>query len=261
MITKNGLIMTVLGAVVFSIVFYLLFHFFFYFFIVKSNIYISNGVGAFMGAFSAFIFLIFEKTFSKYRERRVKHLNALVRSEYLLNENLQFIADNIFLLDGFVKIIKKGGFHSGAFNEILWDKTILLDLANLEMINRLGDYAISVRKINRDTSMLEGLYSEIKTALVEGHINKATYDYNIPLVLDRIEIIKNYYQMLDVEIERRQSEVRVLLKNKSPVDWFFDKITTDHLPSDFEKKVDDEEKVLIAERDEIRKKAEKAKPT
>lgn len=251
----NFIISTIIICSLFTTIFYLLFHFFVYFFLIKSDNYISSGIGAFMGAFAAFLFLIFEKIFSKYRERRVKHLNAVVRAQYLLNENLQYISDNIFLLKGFERIVKKGGFHIGGYNLLQWDRKILLDLANLEIINRLGEYATDVNKFNRDIQTLEAWYEEMKGAYLQGHINSVTFEANMPLILSKIEEIRQFLLKIDDETLVRESETRVLLKNKNILDWFFDKLMEDELPRNFDKLVKSERAELEKEIKSVIKKS------
>lgn len=254
---KNTLTIVLLASVLFTIVFYLLSHFFVYLFLIKSPDYISSGVGAFMGAFAAFIFLIIERTFSKYRERRVKHFNALVRAEYILNENLQLISDNIYMIDGFVQVLKKGVLHTGSFNPLIWDREILLDLANLEIINRLSSYATNLRKTNRDLDMAEQWYEQLKLALIQQNIDKETYDTNISILIGQFRFIKKFLFKIDKENQIRQSEVRVMMKNRNVVDWFFDKISTHRLPKVFDKKVKKEQAALKKEREETKAQSKK----
>lgn len=249
---KNFIIITLLISVIFTFVFYLLFHLFVYLFFIRSESYISSGIGAFMGAFSAFIFLIIEKTFSKYRERRKIHFNALVRAEYLLNENLQLTSDNIYMVDGLIKVLKKGALHIGGFNQLVWDQSILLNLANLDMINNLSSYAITVRKVNRDLDMLEKWYEQLKLALIQKNIDKTTYDINITVLIKQLEVIRKFLIKADDETLVRQSEVRVMMKERNFIDWFFDKISDHRFPNDFEERVQKEQKVLEKERNDTR---------
>lgn len=249
---KNFLITTVLISAIFVFVFYLLFHLLVYLFFIKSEAYISSGIGAFMGAFSAFIFLIIERTFTKYRERRVIHFNALVRAEYLLNENLQLTSDNIYMVYGLVEVLKKGALHIGSFNPLVWDQSVLLNLANLDMINNLSSYAISIRKVNRDLDMMEKWYEQLKLALIQKNIDKVTYDINIAILIGQLEVIRKFLVKTDDETLIRQSEVRIMMKERNFIDWFFNKLSDHRLPKDFKKRVQKEQTVLEKEREDTR---------
>lgn len=55
-------------------------------FVEKNPKYGESGIGAFMGAFFAFMFLIVGKIYEKFRERRKKHLDVLVKLEHMLHE-------------------------------------------------------------------------------------------------------------------------------------------------------------------------------
>lgn len=210
-----------------------------------------------MGAFAAFLFLIAERTFGKYRERRVKHFNTLVKAEYILNENLQLISDNIYMVDGFIKVLKEGKLHVGRFNPLIWEQSILLDLANLEIINRLSAYAVSVRKVNRDLDAIENWYEQLKLALVQKNIDKEVYYANVNIFISQLAIIKKFLLRVDEENETKQSEVRVMMQERNLVDWFFDKISTHHLPKGFDKRVRKEQTVLQKERKETRTQSKK----
>lgn len=250
---KNTIFLTLMVAIIFSIVVYLLIHFFTYLFLLKSDDYITSGIGAFMGAFSAFIFLIIEKNFSRYQKRRKRHFDGLVKTEYLLNENLQIVSDNVYLTKGLLKVVKHGQVHIGSFRQILWDRKILLDLANIELINKLASYGIDVKKANRDLNMMTELYRELRLALLRKVINVNTFKTNLPRLISQIESIIEILKKLDLDTEVRLSEVKVALRNRNAIDWFFNKISRHKLPKNFKEKVEVELIRLKKERDKTRK--------
>lgn len=110
----------------------------------------SQGFGAFLGAFFAFIFGLIAYVYDKKRERIVKHKNAVVELEYLLNEHLDYISRNQFLIRGTIEIFKKKHLTFNQFTLFRLIPDTELKLADLELINQSFTYRTLIERINSD---------------------------------------------------------------------------------------------------------------
>src|SRR3972149_10815612 len=83
-----------------------------------TNFFNNSAVGAFLGAFFAFIFGIIAYDYTKRREKWKLHHDAVVKTEHLINRHLNRISGNIFLLKGAVNTYAKGAFSENELSPI-----------------------------------------------------------------------------------------------------------------------------------------------
>lgn len=107
--------------------------------------------GAFLGAFSAFIFGLIAYDYTKKREKWVTHHNALVKTEHLANRHLNQISGNIHLLRGAIEVYDKGAFSENVLSP-LDNPELRLEYHNIEMVNTYVDYQSLVEKVNHDAA-------------------------------------------------------------------------------------------------------------
>lgn len=237
------------GFFLFSIVFYLTLFFGNKIFIEKDSNFMASGVGAFMGAFFAFLFLVFGKLFAEIYSRNKKHRNALVEVEYTLNEYLGINHDNIFLINGFIEAISKNFICTNHFTKLEIDKSVLLNLYNIDLINDLHTLNMDIYKANESLETISSWYNKINETFLDQRMLKGDYDLNLKQILKKFRTAKIFSEFLDEKIIITQAKIRVLLKERSMVHWFVSKFIShrEHYPKNFDKKYHEEVKEVKAE--------------
>lgn len=182
--------------------------------------YINNAIGAFMGAFFAFLFIRISEAFTKIYERENRHYNALVRLEHICNGYLNIISDNIFVIDDFIDIAQKAVQNDKRFiyfdvlHEFSIDKEITLDLANIELINEVFSLEVGVKKMNYSINATNRFYTDIKNAFIQKNIDFETYKINVNKLIEKLIQLKSFLTDLEKEDKRVLAISRILMKSK-----------------------------------------------
>lgn len=128
----------------------------------------SNLGAAFFGAFFAFIFGGIAFSRQKNSERRVKHMNAVVALEYLLNEHLDDISVNMSQAKGSADHMSSGKFTYNQFYPLRIPIGLELELGDIDLINRYVDYRTTANKINHDFESLNRAVDLTHKAVISG---------------------------------------------------------------------------------------------
>ena len=102
------------------------------------NLLNSQSFAAFLGAFFAFVFGLIAYRYDKKRERIIKHQNATVELGYLLNEHLDDIWKDIFLINGTLQIFGRNVPTYNHLNPLRVVEDLELRLGDLELINMIS---------------------------------------------------------------------------------------------------------------------------
>src|SRR5215203_916978 len=128
--------------------------------------------GPFFGASFAFIFIRVGDAIKRYYDRRFKNHDSLVHLEHYLNDVAARIDENIYLADGFIKVVSTSVVESGTISasgnrltSIPFDRELLLGLTNLDLINDLFSFQIGIRKLNDTTESLARKYDRAASSL------------------------------------------------------------------------------------------------
>lgn len=111
---------------------------------------IASAIGALLGALSAFLLVVMRDWVGKIYDRKVKHYDALVRLELQLMDQGGVLNDNLQVLPKFISTLEKGGVYQSNLSEIEYDRNIIYDLHNLELISSLYGYYDGLRRTNDD---------------------------------------------------------------------------------------------------------------
>lgn len=214
------LIPTLLLGLIFSFVFVFGLLIFKKIFIDQNLDYINSAIGAFMGAFFAFLFIRISDGLTRIYERQIKHYNALVKLEHICNEYLNIVSDNIFVIDDFAEIAQKAMANSEPFiyfnvlHEFLVDKEITLNLTNLELINEVFSFEAGVDKINNSISATNRFYGDIKNTFLQKNIDFGTYKLNVEILIGKLKELKVFLLNLDKENKQIVAMTRILMRDK-----------------------------------------------
>lgn len=196
--------------------------------------YINNAIGAFMGAFFAFLFIRISEVFTKIYERKKRHNDALVKLEYIYNEYLNIISDNIFIIDDFIGIsqdaIQKNQpfIYFNNLHQFPINKEIILDLYNIDLINEVFSFNSNINKINDSIDAVNRAYAEIKNIFIQKQIDYKTYEINVNMLIKKFQEIKKFLVALTEEDKEVIAMIRILLERKPLLihlkEYFSDKL-------------------------------------
>jgi len=220
-------------------------------YINKESVYIENSLGAFFGAFFAFLFLTISSLFSKIYNRNKRNYNALVRLEYLLNEYSVINSDNVFLMGGYLN--KSCKFYVFNFTELEIDRSILTDLSNIDLINDVFSLNIRIYKNNKSLNTATRLYDEIKMSLLDKKIDEKDYSVNEKsLIIPSFKFLKADAEDLDEQIKDLIVKVRILVDKSKPVI----NLSPGHYSKNFKNMYNKERQIVENEYEEIKQKSE-----
>jgi len=194
-------------------------------YVLKETIFSDNQnltptANAFLGAFFAFLFVRIGDLFSDIYKRRKRHYTALVRLEYFLNECFVQHFDNINVIDGFISLIDETKdksvipFYANTFHPIEFDKNILLDLANIGLINEVAELFCDFKRANSDMATSTKIYNELKEGLIQKTISRVDFKQSVLYLAQRLAELKKFFINLDSKMERNCAVVRLLLEDK-----------------------------------------------
>ena len=205
---------------------------------------------SFTGAFFAFLFIRIGDSFNKIYKRQVKNRNALVKIEYEGNRLLNSIYEEIFVIDEFLNTIneikeeKTVVICFNHFKQLPFDRSVLLELSNIDFINKLFSFVTDLEKFNDSIETIEKLYSEHKNAFMQHLIKPDFFIANTIELESKFIMFKKFGEQLTEETIDILSLTRVLIKEKPFLTWLMEKISKKNI-TDRDKKLAKHQKELL----------------
>ncbi len=173
--------------------------------------------GSFYGSSLAFIFglLTFFVTshISRKRERFMKHNNALVKLEQLLNGHI----DDISILKqdskDFVALLKQDSLVTSRFNTFKLIEELSLELASISLINQYFSYSRLIMRYNLDFSSINYAFTRLEDAAFSNtKLDPGSRELLIVSILNKIKSLDS----LEVESKRLLALARLYVyKNRN----------------------------------------------
>ena len=204
-------------------------------------------IGAFLGAFFAFIFMRLNEVFNKIYERQKRNYNALVRFEYICCENLDNISNAIFVIDGFEKAIiaalqdNQLVIYGNKLHPLLFNESLLMDFVTIDFMNKVLSYQVDLHKINHDIETINEMYSTFKNAAIQKTIDLSTYLDNTKIALEKALQLKTFLEAFDEKTIDLLGCVRLLERKQKPILnhifslWLTKKVFTPEFKKNLEK--------------------------
>ncbi|MBI3527856.1 MAG: hypothetical protein HY067_07795 [Betaproteobacteria bacterium] len=143
-------------------------------------------LGAFSGAFFAFLFVRFGEGLKRIYERKEKHHTSLVRLQHYFNDCLNITGDNIFIVVNFLSVFDEKRLQSNdlpifinRFHEYPIDRELVIGLTNLDFANDVYTLNVELRKLNDSLVTIDRSYARIAEAFISKKIDPAMYVANI----------------------------------------------------------------------------------
>jgi hypothetical protein len=188
----------VLMAIVFGFIVVLTIIVFGKLFGVNNENSIERFQGAFAGAFFAFLFVRLAEFLNLIYKRQAKNRSALIKLEHNLNECLNIINDNIFVIDNYISIFReyrpedRARLFSNEFLMIPIDKDIPIELTNIEYINEVFILQDNLRRLNVSMSSLNKMTEGLGKYFIEKNLDHTTYVVNMTANMQKYEELKKF---------------------------------------------------------------------
>ena len=172
--------------------------------------FMLQGSGAFLGAFFAFLFGFLTFWMQKKRERFFKHKNAVVELEYLLNEHLNDIAKNSFLLTHDIDILKRRHFTYDRLYAFRIPIDLELRLGDLDIINRHFSYRESISRLNADFSKINAAFDNLTNFTLA--YGRKPDEGNFTHLIQQMELLIKFLDLVVDEAKSLLAFTRIYLR-------------------------------------------------
>ncbi len=187
-------IITMFGFVA-GFVFSFAINFFTQIFFSDADIHLSGAVDAFAGAFFAFLFLRIGDGLTKIYERQIRHYNAMVELEFVLNQNLDQIGRDMLIVEN-----SKNNLAESKSEKIVVEnpqdpspiqirQELLLRLYGKDIINRVFAYFMVIERVNDDLLTTKRFY--------RGVIEKSLTARDLRLFLENVPELEKHFSVLE----------------------------------------------------------------
>ncbi len=182
--------------------------------VIQNNASIwPSAIGAFLGAFFAFIFGLITFYLQKKFERYWKHKNAVVEIEQLLNDHLNNSAANQYLLHGAVNTLKKQNMTYTLLNQFRIPEDIELKIGDLDLLNRYSEYKEPVTKLNHGMSVWQGINEQSQhTVIINPSMPAPIVHKNMAYIQNQAEALLKFLLGLDEDTKRFLAFIRIYMK-------------------------------------------------
>ena len=211
-------------------------------------------VGAFAGAFFAFLFVRFGDGLKKVYDRKESNHTALIKLQHYINDCLNTTGDNIFIVDNCASVFtdsrlasEETPIYMSSFHQYLINRELVTHLTNVDFLNEVYSVNVTLYKMNATLATIDRSYSQLRDAYLAKNVDIPTYKLNARRYRDQCTEIKAFLLQLKGDLIRLFAITGLLLKDRP----FFVRVvlvlvrTT--YPKDFEARVQIEQKRVTAE--------------
>lgn len=161
---------------------------------------LGDFISAFTGAFFAFVFVKLGELGTRIYTRQRVNQTALVTLEQVLQEYVNRLYDNEFIADDIIETIdattkNQDGALKVNFNYLKplpIDKSLTIDLRNLDYKNDLFDFFEDLEKLNRSLDSIQHYYDLMTTNLMSGQLSHENYMGNLPIIKEKLHELKGF---------------------------------------------------------------------
>mgnify|MGYP001589307198 CR=1 FL=1 len=174
-----------------------------------------SAVGAFLGAFSAFVFGLITFYFQKKMERFWKHKSAVVEIEHILQDNLDQNSANQFLLKGAIETLTRNHLTYTLLTQLRLSDDINLRIGDLEVLNKYFDYKNPVLKINHGMETWQGMNTQLQQAITANfNLPAPVVHKNLNHLRDQAQSLLKFMVSLDKDTEYLLAYVKVYMRKE-----------------------------------------------
>ena len=215
---------------------------------------VETGIGAFFGAFFAFIFVIIAECITIFRKGNKNHFNSLIKIERLLNRIYDRLDVNIQVFGKNLDALKSMKFLIWSSHEVPFNNELANDLKNIDFINEYFSFSLDIERMKNDFVTIKNMYEENKGLFINEKISLEIYKDNVLFCIREMKKIIKFMKAYQEKANKLLATTRLLQKEKRK-NWtfLFGAIPKKHYIKNFDEKIEKEQKTLNKEIDEIRK--------
>ena len=177
-------------------------------------------MGAFSGAFFAFLFLRLGDGLKRVYERKEKHHTALVRLQHYFNDCLNTTGDNLFIADACVRVFDETRLQTGdrpifmnQFQQYAIDRELPVGLTNVEFLNEVYTLNVELRKLNDSLATVDRAYAQVRGAFLAKKLELPDYLANARLTRSRSLEMREFLIETKNDLIRLFATSNLLLKD------------------------------------------------
>jgi len=237
-------------------------------FVSSEPVFLTAILGAFAGALFAFLFVRLAEGMTKHFDRKRRNLNALVRIQHHLNDYLNRIGENDFIMEGFLgpyTVEVKGRLHPNVYMQRLKpfpiDKEPILDLTNLDFINDLFGYYEDLLKLTDSMETVNDMYRNTVSSLVQQKAPAEMFEERLSMIRPNIKELREFFEESTSDTELLLAKAVQLAEEQPFLNWLSKVFTRMHyskrfkekLPSTLRRIQTDRKDIMEASREKIRR--------
>lgn len=176
-------------------------------------------VGAFAGAFFAYLFVRFGDAMKKVYDRKEKNHTSLVRLQHYFNDCLNTTSDNLYIANDCIGVFAETRLTSGVhpiymnvFHQYLIDMELVVGLTNLDLINEMTSLNAGLKKMNASLATIDRAYIQIRDAFISKTISEIDYLENARRTRDRCIQVRPFLTQTHEDILRLFAVTNLLMK-------------------------------------------------
>lgn len=201
-------------------------------------------VGAFAGAFFAYVFVRFGDALKKVYDRKEANHTALVKLQHYFNDCLNITGDNIFIVDNCVEVFSDARLASAdvpifmnTYHQYPIDREIVSRLTNIDFLNEIYSLNISLQKMNASLATIDRSYSQLRDALLAKTIDVSTYKGNALQYRQRSLEMKGFLLQLKGDLIRLFATTNILMEDRPFLVRVIQSLVRTTHPKDFDRRL------------------------
>lgn len=221
-------------------------------------------VGAFAGAFFAYLFVRFGDAMKKVYDRKEKNHTSLVRLQHYFNDCLNTTSDNLYIASDCISVFTDDRLASGnhpiymsVFHQYQIDTELIIGLTNLDLINEIASLNAGLKKMNESLTTINRAYGQVRDAFISKTLSANDYLENARRTRDRCIQIRPFLTQTHDDLVRLFAIDNLLMKNPPFFVQTTQVLVRTKYPKEFEALLKHEITKVKADMDAIAKASEK----
>ncbi|MDO8413935.1 MAG: hypothetical protein Q7S51_09135 [Gallionellaceae bacterium] len=177
-------------------------------------------VGAFAGAFFAYLFVRFGDALKKVYDRKETNHTALVKLQHYFNDCLNTTGDNVFIVKNCVDCFTDERLTSAEvpiymnnFQQYFINRDVVTQLTNVDFLNEVYSLNMSLHKMNDSLATIDRSYSQLRESYLAKNIDVGTYKTNAQKYRNRCVEINSFLLQTKDDLTRLFAVANLLLQD------------------------------------------------
>ena len=184
----------------------------------SSNPFFATFWGAFLGAGFAFGFGLLARWIGKRQDRFTQHRSAFVKLETSLQVHLDQMVTWLATIIDTRQVLKKRYFTSRRLPAFKLYPDLMLELGNLDMINKYFGYTRFIERVNVDADAFNSTLTRLEDVLIGGQVLK---DENFDFLIAGLGELTEVLNLLEPQALRLLAEARIYMRKAKSLNIFF----------------------------------------